>query len=486
MITHLSTYHDLRAIGIIRAFVAETGRFFGANNTEVQQLELAAEEAAAFIITALQPDKDEQFEIDAQSIANGLRFLFRNKGMPVDEDNLPVYDSRNPEDSVAGLPFFLLESLTDTICFRNEGNAGWVLIFEKRFINFIPLQAPSPVDAAVIVAHAKEKLAVTIAEPADAYEIVKLTYLTYRYSYIKSVFYYRKELEEAISSERVIAFVAKNAKGEVVINSAYFRSPHCDVIAEAGMLMARPEYRKNRALLRVSKMQKQYLKDAVGLQVSYAQLVTAHTKSQRLTLAFQFIPTALKLSLHDQVEFVGIETNKTHRESLLYAILAPNGLDHVTIFLPEPYLTITEMLCERLENITFSTKSAAPDVETTGFTIEHHEKERYAIVTIESMGRDWLQKLRRHLKELSDDGIITINLHIPTDRPLPDDFEENTRKLRLFYSGIVIKTMQRWEVVYTLLQGQHFDFDAVALSDEKAIALREYMRAQYDTLVEQL
>jgi len=317
MITHLSTYHDLRTIGIIRAFVAETGRFFGANDTEVQQLELAAEEAAAFIITALQPDKNEQFEIDAEPIANGLCFFFRNKGMPVDEDNLPVYNSQNPEDSLAGLPFHLLESLTDTIRFHNEGNAGWVLIFEKRFVNFISLQTSPPIAAAVIAANTKEQLAVCVAKPADAYEIVKLTYLTYRYSYVKSVFYYRKELEEAIASERVIAFVAKNAKGEVVINSAYFRSPHCDLIAEAGMLMSRPEYRKNRALLSVSKMQAQYLKDEVGLQVSYAQLITAHTKSQRLTLAFHFIPTALKLSLHDQVEFVGSETNTTRRKKQL-------------------------------------------------------------------------------------------------------------------------------------------------------------------------
>jgi hypothetical protein len=42
--------------------------------------------------------------------------------------------------------------------------------------------------------------------------------------------------------------------------------------------------------------------------------------------------------------------------------------------------------------------------------------------------------------------------------------------------------MQRWELVYTLLQGQHFDFDGVDLAEERAIELREYMRAQYSAL----
>jgi len=240
-------------------------------------LELAAEEAAVFIINSLRPDRGEHFEIDAEPIENGLRFHFRYKGIPVDEEHLPVYDSRNPEDSMAGLSFFLLESLTDAVQFRNEGNRGWVLAFEKRFRRFRPLEAAPPVDAAMLERYAKEKLTVTLAEPSDAYDIVKLTYLTYRYSYVKSIFYFRKELEEAIASGRVIAFVAKNEEGEVVVNSAYFRSVHCDAVAEAGMLMSRPEYRKNRALLRVSRMQVQYLKEGKGgLRAAYSKLVTAH------------------------------------------------------------------------------------------------------------------------------------------------------------------------------------------------------------------
>ena len=487
MITNLSTYHDLRAVGIIRAFVAETGRYFGADETEAHQLELAAEEAAVFIINSLQPDRGEHFDIDAEPIENGLRFHFRNKGMPVDEENMPIYDSRNPEDSMAGLSFFLIETVTDALQFRNEGNKGWVLIFEKRFRRFIPLESVPPIDAATIDACAKEKLEVGIAQPSDAYSIVKLTYLTYRYSYVKSIFYFRKELEDAIASERVIAFVAKNHAGEVMVNSAYFRSPYDDAIAEAGMLMSRPEYRKNRALLRVSRMQVQYLKEGrSGLRVAFSKLVTAHTRSQKLVTAYKFVPTALKPSVHDQAEFVGIETDEVRRESLLYAILAPNGLDPVTIYLPERHLPMTRTLLESFEETTFSTETAEPLWEMSEFTIEKHEKDRYAIITIDRLGKDWVQGLRRHMKEVNDDGIITVNLHIPADAPLPEEFEEIMHRLRLFYSGTVIKTMQKWELIYTHLQGQHFDFDAVMLSDEKALQLREYMRAEYHALEESL
>ena len=483
MTTQLSTYHDIQAIGIIRSFVAETGRFFGANDIEVQQLELAAEEAAAFIINALLPDKDEDFKIECKPIEQGLSFYFENRGLPVDEENLPVYDSKNPTDSMAGLPFFLIESLTDAVQFQNRGNNGWVLLFEKRFKAFTSLKIKEEISQEVLKHCGKEKLTVSIAKAEDAYELIQLTYFTYRYSYVKEIFYYRKELEQAIATEKIIAFIGKNSENDVVINSAFFRSAYCDAIAEAGMLMSRPEYRLNRALLRLTRMQLQYIKEGnSGLRVLYSKLVTAHTKSQRLLMAYQFVPTALKLSVHDQAEFVGLDTHEVGRESLLYALTAPNGFEPAVLHVPEVHREITARLLSPIEVITLSSEAGMPQKEKSILSKERFEEDRYATLTLEEMGKDWLTQVRKHLHAFDNDGIITVHVHIPAEAPLPADLDEKLFDLELFYSGVIIKTMQRWELVYTLLQGQHFDFDRVDLAEENAIALREYMRAQYSAL----
>ena len=480
MISHLSTYHDVRAISIIRAFVADTGRFFGANETEVQQLELAAEEAAAFIINALLPDADENFKISCQPIAQGLRFHFENRGLPVDEENLPVYDSQNPANSLDGLPFFLIESVTDAVRFQNRGNEGWVLVFEKGLKAFQSLETMEETDPEVLAQCGKEKLALSIATSADAYNLVKLTYFTYRYSYVKEIFYYRKALEEAIRSEKIIAFIGKNIQNEVVINSAFFRSPYCDAIAEAGMLMSRPEYRMNRALLRLTRMQLQFIKEGgSGLRVMYSKLVTAHTRSQRLLVAYKFIPTALKLSVHDQAEFVGLDTHEAGRESLLYALTAPAGFEATTLYVPEVHRTITERLLLPTEVTVISTKTAEPKEEETTFSVEKVDEDRYATVTVEKMGKDWLKELRKELQSLDNDGIITVHLHLPADAPLPENLDSDLFMQELFFSGVTLKTLERWELVYTLLQGQHFNFSAVALHEEDAQALRDYMHQQY-------
>lgn len=480
MTSELSTYHDVRAISIIRTFVAETSRFFGANDSEVQQLELASEEAAAFIINALHPDADENFKISCQPIAQGLSFHFENRGLPVDEENLPVYDSQNPTDSMAGLPFLLIESVTDAVRFQNRGNEGWVLVFEKGLKEFKSLETMKEPDPEVLKACGKEKLQLSIATPADAYDLVKLTYFTYRYSYAKEIFYYRKALEEAIDSEKIIAFIGKNAENEVVINSAFFRSPYCDAIAEAGMLMSRPEYRMNRALLRLTRMQLQFIKEGKsGLRVMYSKLVTAHTRSQRLLVAYNFLPTALTLSVHDQADFVGLHTHEVGRESLLYALTAPCGFEASTLYVPKEHKAITERLTAPTEVTSISTQTAALEEEKSIFSVDKHEEDRYATVTVETMGKEWLKELRIHLQHLDSDGIITVHLYLPADAPLPENLNADLFKQELFYSGVTLKTMQRWELVYTLLQGQHFDFSAVALHEENAQVLRDYMHQQY-------
>jgi anti-sigma regulatory factor (Ser/Thr protein kinase) len=481
--THLSTYHDIRAIDIIRSFVAQTGHFFGADEKEMQQLKLASEEAAAFIINALLPDKDENFKIECKPIEQGLSFYFENKGLPVDEENLPVYDSKSPTDSMDGLPFFLIETLTDAVQFQNRGNDGWVLVFEKRLKAFRSLALEEEISQEELALCGKEKLKVMLAKPQDAYELMELTYFTYRYSYVKDIFYYRKELQKAIETEKIIAFVGKNSQNDIAINSAFFRSEHCDAIAEAGMLMSRPKYRLNRALLRVTRMQLDYIKEAKsGLRVLFSKLVTAHTKSQRLLMSYKFIPTALKISVHDQAKFVGLDVDEESRESLLYALISPNGFEPTTLYVPEVHREITQKLLSSIDVIDLSHQTSMPHISSSKFSKTKVEEDRYATLRVEELGRDWLTQIRKHLHSFDNDGIITVHLHIPADKPLPKELNEKLFELELFYSGVVIKTMQQWELVYTLVQGQHFDFNAINLAQENAIALREYMKAQYSAL----
>jgi hypothetical protein len=42
--------------------------------------------------------------------------------------------------------------------------------------------------------------------------------------------------------------------------------------------------------------------------VAFSNLVTTHTHSQKLVKAYGFVPTALKLSVHEQADFIAADT----------------------------------------------------------------------------------------------------------------------------------------------------------------------------------
>ena len=488
MITRLETYHDLRAIPVIRGFVLENALYFGASEQEARQLELAAEEASAFIINAFKPEADEPFEIECECDGKSeLFFRFRNRGIPVDEENLPTYDSQNPNDSLEGLPLFLLEEMTDSMSLKNEGKKGWVLFFQKRILNLQIPQAQPKAGEAEIALCSKERLEVGLAEPEDAYGIVKLTYQTYHYSYAKTIFYYPEILKQAIADGNVIVFVAKNAKGEVVVNSAYWRSPFCREMVEAGMLMSAPEYRKNRSLLRISRSQVRFLKNAErGVRVAFSNLVTTHTHSQKLVKAYGFVPTALKLSVHEQADFIGIDSGEKRRESLLYALFAPHDLEPTIIHLPTRWHEITAALLQDFEAVQIEDKSARPEQNRSELIVNRIEAEQRTDLIFESMGKDWLDCLHKAVRELKADGYITFHLRLPSDQPLPPDLEEGLGRLRFFYSGVILKTLEQWELLYTALYAQRFDFDAIVLADERGIKLLNSIKVAYAELEDQV
>ncbi len=488
MITRLETFHDLRAIPIIRKFVFENAIYFGANKLEAQHLELASEEACEFIIRSFKPDPTEPFEItcicDEKSY---LSFHFRNRGIPIDKENLPIYDSQDPNASLEGLPLFLLEKMTDSFSLKNEGKNGWVLIFQKQIENMYLLKESIEITEEEIEKCAKEKLEIKLAVPEDAYGIVKLTYQTYHYTYAKAIFYYPEILKQAIADGTIIAFVAKNKKEEIVINCAYARSRICNELVESCMLMSAPAYRKNRSLLRVSRTHIRFVKEQKqGTKVIFANLVTTHTQSQKLTKVFGFTPTAFKLSVHKQVKFIGINGDTTHRESLIYTVYAPNSMPPTIIHLPLRWNEITTNLLKKFSNVKIVNQTSLPMNEKSELIVNYLKDQERAELVFESIGKDWYNLLKEKIFELDTEDCRTFHLRFPSYQPLPPNLDEKLEKLRFIYTGVVLKTLEKWELLYTALYSQNFDFNSINLAYEEGKQFLDVIKQNYLTLKDKI
>ncbi len=147
-----------------------------------------------------------------------------------------------------------------------------------------------------------------------------------------------------------------------------------------------------------------------------------------------------------------------------------------------PHHAIAGPLIEGFKTLRLSSETCQPDRAVSRVKLNRQEAERSAAIVFEDIGGDWFTRLQYLMRELDADGYITIHLRLPADRPLPPSLESSLRKRDFFFSGIMIRTMKKWELLYTALQGQRFDFDAIALSDARARKLRDYMRHAYETM----
>ena len=474
----LKTFCDIKAISIIKDFVIATGKYFGANHNECKDLELATEEAAVHIISNHPAGSKEHFEISCEGSNGTLKIILSNKGVPVNKENIPVYMIENPEDSFDGLQFFLIKKLTDKFYFHNCGAEGWQTILEKKISKFINNTSNNETEIQNL--SSKEKLTVSLAVPENAYEITKLAYFTYRYSYAKIIFYYPEILKESIENHSIISFVVKTKTGTIVGHSAYIRSPYCHEIVEAGGMMTMPEFRKTTGMLRLVKKQYNYpYEEDIGAKIVESNLITAHTGSQRITRSFKFKPMALKISVHSRADFLGIDEINNQRETLLYSIWAPFPLEPITIFIPKIHYDITKKLIDNSElpiEIKTLIKDSLP--ENTTYDIEKKLEEGLATIILESLGDNWNQSIKKLTRNLNIEGFKTIHLKIPIWEKLPKKLDDDLTSLGFFFSGIIPKTPKKWFMIYTYLNNQKIDFEKINLCDDIAILLRNYIETR--------
>ena len=483
----LKTHYRLEAIPIIRSFVSEAASYYGADSNEVFEIGMAAEEVAEHIITTYPPAEAEApFSITCERKDGFLRFIFSNTGLPVNVDAIPEYDIHNPDTSIDGLQFFLIEKLTDDFRFVNLGKLGWQTVIDKKlkalkeFTLEIHEQSPMPSTAP------SGKLSLSIATPEDAYEITKLAYLTYRYTYAKTIFYYPELLKEKLASQQIISFIIKNETGEIIAHSALLRSDNCHSIAEAGAMMTMPEYRRSTAIMRMVNEIHRYLQgpENPGIVFLESNLVTAHIASQRICRSFKFIPLALKISVHERAHFIDIEDIRGDRETLLYSIRPYSTPSKINIFPPSRHTGFIEKMMKTTGlNFSLEKRSAKNQEEKSHFHIMKIENSNYAKINVQNAGKDFINELKKLTYNLSLENIVTIALSIPMSQPLPEKIEEKLNAINFFFSGIIPVTLTEWNAKYTMLIGHKIDFDLIKVVGSQSVALKDYVHKEYTKVI---
>ncbi len=479
----LETYYHIKVIPLIRNFITEAAIFYGASNKECYEIELASEEAANHIIANYLGNPEDKFEIiiETDLKQNIFKIIMINKGLPVNENEIPNYVVEQPEKSIDGLQFYLIRKNVDKFYFLNCGKDGWRTVIEKKFENFqIPLEKKKRY--AVKKHYNIEDIEIKIAEPDHAYDITKLAYLTYRYSYGRSLYYYPEVLKESIGTGEVISFIAVTPENEIVAHTGYIKSRNGDGIFESVALMAKVEVRKTFVIPNLLKFQYEYsIENSDKIKIVEIELVTGHTSSQKIASLYKFYPFALFISYYDQSEFVGIDIPENRqRETILYSLRPTKELLKTSIYTPECHKDFLKLqFSGNMFNTKIVTECSKVFIENTELSISRRKDMSLAIIEIKNFGKSWIEKTKKIIKQLRLEHFKTIFFKIHADKPLPEKLEQNLNSLGFFFSGIILGPINRWSLLYIHLVDQKINWDDIKLYDEKAILLKNYIKENY-------
>lgn len=471
-------------LAVICSFVTETARALGADDAEREKLHLAAEETAMHIMESIpHDDLEDAFEVSCVPHADGVEYIFKNLGPPINVAALPSYDFQTPEASLDGLRLFLARKMVDRLEFINQGRDGWRTTFFKRLqaIRHLETAGTRPDENTPAGA---ESVATSVAEPSDAFEIVQMAYQNYRYSYAKESFYYAEKLQIELATKQTVSFIARIQSGPIVGHLALFTKENSPSVREVGAVMVRPDYRRSRALLSLLKTVLRYVdENPERLDFYVSNLVTAHTLSQKLAATMGMKPMALNVSTHPRARFLGIQSSQG-RESNLYAVRVNRPQPPFEVYFPEVHAAVAARLFGNLPlTVSLQSTTAEPSAPRTVWSSAIDTKAGYAILAADTYCTDFAASLRAAAYKLSLEKVDTLSLRLPAWMPVPPRLEEELHRQGFFFCGFVLRNESQWDLAYTRLIQQHFSFDDAQVSDPVAEELKAYVAARHQQLI---
>lgn len=465
-------------INLVSTFMEEIGRSHGADKAEQTQLRLIGEESFIFILGGIpKVGLESAFHLHCIEEPEGLAFYFSNHGRPMNTRQVPEFDVDKADETADALSLTMIRCFSQEFGYRNRGKEGWELLIRFQIKQYKSLNQ--------LNAHEKdfeeaplETISVRRATVEDVPGIIDLVYNTYRYSYAKELIYNDVELTQMIEQERILSLIAVTESGRIIgHNAVILDSPQ---LGEAGIAMVDPGYRKSRAFLSLALQTAREVKNNYPNLLVYAKCVTSHPRSQAFVASF--VTTLFQLSVYAQASFVGLKGEANPRESLVYSVTALSKQQPKQLYVPAEHLDIIRDIQERIkQGVECLPYNATPSKEEPSkLTLSVLPGRQYAELVVENVGANFRSELRRQTMHVRQNGVITACLLLPTNAPLDAGIDNCLTDEGYFFCGIKPTIDGSWQVAYTNLLSQAFDFDKLQLFTDDSKRLCDYVKKQYE------
>ena len=432
---------------IVVRFVSECVSASGLSTNEINQIELAVEEAVANVIVhALQNNPDENFTVICRCTTSAIEIIIKEKGLPFNPEAIPEFKPENLRESknTEGLGTFLLKQAMDEIQYRNLGREGKETILIKHLsskrIEAVP-SADEKIPQPEVKAPAAEKIDYILRsfKEQDAIKISRCAYSVFGYSF-SSCIYYPEQITEMNHSGKMLSMIAEDPAGNLLGHIALKFKHKDDLVPEADFAFVEPEYRDQGVFADLYYQAISETKDRglLGLSTKFA---SSSDSMQKTGAQLHFVPCGVLLGGYAPIEQKKALDGAGQRENYLQTFLSLKKGKEKTIYPPANHKEIIQkILTETGCSYSVSKPSADNSIEMEiGSILDYSISKDMNIAEIfcqcpclESIS-DILYALRKFCAERYD--VIYLNLNL--ENPNVSQVTEACERLGFFFSGVL-------------------------------------------------
>ncbi len=474
--------NDFTYLPVILGFTAEMARLAGFDARQVQQIELAVEEAVSNVIRhAFYPGEKALFDVSCRQEAARFVVIVHDEGKPFDPEQVPTYVPGESETDygVEGLGSFLMKSMVDQVEYQNLGTHGKEVRLIKN-LPYTPVAAELPGDQEKPEWEELDSdLQVRPMSPEQGIEVSRCFFAAYGYSYYFEDIYYPERMVALNQSGELVSTVVVNSSNQVISHSALIMDPDFPGVAEVGMNATLPAY-QGRSINKMIGREQVRIARELGLSGAFTTLVTNHTYSQRLVFHFGQRECGFQLAhLHSEVSFRGIDEEVAERISLLLTFNRTDKLrEQLTIHPPERHTGMILKIYEHLETSVSLGTPGSPAV-LSGPTLTKLRIEprlESAMVIVNGYGMDFAARFRAILNQIKREGLKEVQVYLNLTDPLTPWAAQELEDLGFIFTGILPGVSSGDLLIMQYFNGIVVYYDGIQVYTDMARELLNYIR----------
>ena len=494
--TALHLPNNLHFLPIAIGFVKENARLTGFKEKEIQDIELAVEEAVSNVIEhAFSPGQKATFSIICTPVSVGLKITIRDKGLPFDPKAITVYNPEKAKEDIyqKGLGWHLMKKVMDEVVFENLGREGK----EIHLIKHLPqkplekavehFEMNVPAKQETVFSPKSVPFTVRRAQASDAIEITKCAYEAYGYTYVFEPMYYPERFGQILEQGEVLSAIAmtKNENPEIMAHNSLSFDDSDERVATMGMTFTRRKYQNQGCGKKLGLF---LIKEAIkrGILGLTGTAATLHVYSQKGIHSAGVKVCALYLAYHtDKYQWKDFEGTGQRETTVLGYFKVPltstlrlRGPKKISV--PERHQEIIRKIYKNLDrkfNPHAKSKrlSELPE-EPSNLSVYTRNYDGYAKIKVNKIGADIIDQIRSSLNRLSLDKIESINLYLNLASPYAAELSEEIEKTGFFFCGILPGPVNGDRIIFQYLNNIKLDYSKIQLYTEFSKELLTYIK----------